>query len=146
MYPSKVCKLCGLMGEHYSTRQFGCIKCREDGTHKQDIRNKNNIYQRNYYRLHTKKYLDKRKEMRAKAKQTLVNMKGGCCSICGYNKCLRALNFHHNDPNVEKKYAISKVLDGHRNRLWRLKPELDKCILLCSNCHMELHEEISKLK
>lgn len=60
---------------------------------------------------------------------------GGKCTSCGYNKCISALSFHHKNPEL-KSFTIS----GNYTRKWEsLKEELDKCILLCLNCHAELH-------
>lgn len=54
---------------------------------------------------------------------------------CGYSKCIEALEFHHLDP-TEKEFEISD------RRSWEaLTAELDKCILLCANCHREYHSE-----
>ena len=64
-----------------------------------------------------------------------VEYLGGKCCKCGYNKCIWALEFHHRNPN-EKEATWTKM------RLWsesRLLKELDKCDLLCANCHRELH-------
>ena len=59
---------------------------------------------------------------------------GGHCQHCGYNRCMGALQFHHKDPK-EKEFSISG-----RSLSWdRIKAELDKCLLLCSNCHAEIH-------
>jgi PHP family Zn ribbon phosphoesterase len=76
---------------------------------------------------------------RDKLKLLAVEYKGSCCSICGYNKCVAALEFHHTDPS-EKDFGISaKGL----TRSWdKLKEELDKCILVCANCHREIHFEL----
>lgn len=64
-----------------------------------------------------------------------VNYLGGKCAICGYDSCVEALEFHHINPE-EKEFAIS----GKFNISWeKLKHELDKCQLLCANCHRELH-------
>lgn len=68
----------------------------------------------------------------------LLNYKGGKCQRCGYNKCNRALEFHHIDPS-KKDFGISKNIN--RN-IEDLKREVDKCILLCSNCHAEVHQEL----
>ena len=60
---------------------------------------------------------------------------GGKCKNCGYKTCYSALEFHHTDPDV-KEASWGKM------RLWgweRIKNELSKCILLCSNCHREAH-------
>ena len=69
-----------------------------------------------------------------KYKIKMVEYKGGKCEKCGYHKNLAALEFHHIDPST-KKFTVS---DTHHN--WEeLKEELDKCILVCSNCHKEIH-------
>lgn len=72
-------------------------------------------------------------------KQKCVDYKGGKCIICGYNKCYRALHFHHLDLQ-QKDFTI-----GHyRSRAWKtIQEELDKCILVCANCHAELHDQCS---
>lgn len=74
-------------------------------------------------------------ERQKKTKQLAVNYKGGKCSNCGYSKCIAALEFHHVDPNTkDKDYFNSRggLTDA-------LKIELDKCVLLCANCHREEH-------
>lgn len=76
---------------------------------------------------------------RKKLKQMSIDYKGGCCQKCGYNKCNGALEFHHLDPN-KKDFAISSKGD---TKSWeKLQNELDKCILVCANCHREIHEEL----
>ncbi len=71
---------------------------------------------------------------RIRTKQKLVEYKGGKCVSCGYNKYIGALGFHHLDPN-QKDFQIS----GKSISFDKLKAESDKCILLCHNCHAELH-------
>jgi hypothetical protein len=78
---------------------------------------------------------------RVKAKSILVEYLGGKCSMCGYNKCIDALDFHHIDPNM-KDFTIS----GKSFSIDRLKKETDKCILVCSNCHREIHFNIKNNK
>jgi hypothetical protein len=68
-------------------------------------------------------------------KRKAVPYKGGCCEVCGYNRCMAALVFHHKDPSQKdpKWYLM---------RNWtfeRIKNELDKCMLVCRNCHAEIH-------
>lgn len=83
------------------------------------------------------------KTRRIKLKQLAVEYKGGCCQRCGYDKYIGALEFHHKDPNA-KEFAISK--DGGNSRSWaKIQIELDKCVLLCSNCHREVHAEQLRL-
>jgi 5-methylcytosine-specific restriction endonuclease McrA len=68
-------------------------------------------------------------------KKRAIEYKGGGCAICGYSKCRPALIFHHINPadkgfTISSKYCLS----------WeRIQKELDKCILLCQNCHSEEH-------
>jgi hypothetical protein len=70
-----------------------------------------------------------------KNKQIFVDYKGGKCEICGYKKCIAALQFHHLDPNQK-----DPDWNLFKNRLLEnVKHELDKCQLLCSNCHSEIH-------
>jgi predicted transcriptional regulator len=75
-------------------------------------------------------------------KRNAVNYKGGKCCLCGYNKYLGSMDFHHVDPS-KKDYSISSL----RSYGWnKLKIELDKCVLLCKNCHGELHGKIVVLR
>jgi len=76
-------------------------------------------------------------EWRKRTKIKLVEYKGGECEMCGYKKCIDALEFHHKNPN-EKDFTIS----GKSWSFERLKKEVDKCILVCANCHREVHFEI----
>lgn len=76
---------------------------------------------------------------RKKIKKMAIDYKGGKCTKCGYDKCFDALDFHHLDEK-EKDFNL-----GHKGytRSWeKVKKELDKCILLCANCHREVHSGI----
>lgn len=81
----------------------------------------------------------------ANLKLKAIKAGGGECQICGYDKCWRALHFHHVDPS-KKEFAIFEGRPGHKKvRSWeKLKIEIAKCILLCSNCHTELHDNEPK--
>ena len=97
--------------ENETNTKFCCIKCKN--------------------KFHTKK---KRKDLKIKS----IEYKGGCCENCGYNKCVDALEFHHLD-STQKDFGIAA---SGITRSWdKMKVELDKCILLCANCHRELHAE-----
>ena len=74
-----------------------------------------------------------------KLKSDCVEYKGGKCQKCGYNECPAALDFHHRNPE-EKDFAICKK-SGCRKINDRIKKELDKCDLLCANCHRKEHFE-----
>ena len=72
---------------------------------------------------------------RKKLKFKAIEYKGGKCVKCGYNKCNAALDFHHIDSST-KEFNPAHLTRGNFEKL---KSELDKCVLLCSNCHREHH-------
>lgn len=74
-------------------------------------------------------------------KEKLVDLKGGCCQKCGYKKCLRALTFHHRDPSTKQLTIEMRTIRG---LAWEtVLQEVEKCDLLCYNCHMEVEHEIA---
>jgi hypothetical protein len=68
-------------------------------------------------------------------KKKLLEIKGDKCSRCGYDKCTEALEFHHLDPS-KKEFTISRYYSTDWNDYLK---EVEKCILVCSNCHKEIH-------
>lgn len=79
---------------------------------------------------------------RRKLKERLVEEAGGCCVICGYDRCIGALSFHHLNPE-DKKFGLAE--GGLIRSLERSREETRKCALLCSNCHAEVEAGITKL-
>lgn len=74
-----------------------------------------------------------------KRKLEAISMKGGKCEKCRYDKNISALDFHHLNPE-EKDFQLD-LRHFSNNNLDKLKLELDKCQLLCANCHREVHNE-----
>tara|TARA_R110000772_G_scaffold43995_5_gene101260 strand:- start:2529 stop:2945 length:417 start_codon:yes stop_codon:yes gene_type:complete len=73
----------------------------------------------------------------------LIEMKGGGCNQCGYNKNLSSLEFHHINPDEKESKLDSRILS---NRSWKyILEEAKKCELLCSNCHREHHNPELKM-
>ena len=72
---------------------------------------------------------------RRRVKAILVAEAGGACMLCGYDRCVAALEFHHRDP-ATKRFAIS--FGGLSIAVDRLREEARKCVLVCANCHAEL--------
>lgn len=118
----KYCIVCGkpLTGVQ---RKFCSINCKTKEHYRQ---NKSNTSFRQYLRSVARKL-------------ELIEYKGGKCEICGYNKNIAALEFHHIDSstkcfNIDGRLLANKKMD-------ELIEEVNKCMLLCSNCHKEVHHE-----
>src|SRR5579864_7670151 len=96
-----------------------------------------------------RKYADRREALikavskrRKKIKILAIEYKGGKCQICGYSRYQGALELHHLNPK-DKSFAIG---DKGYTRSWEaIRSELDKCILLCANCHREVAGGIEQL-
>jgi transposase len=78
---------------------------------------------------------------RRKVKRTLVAEAGGACQLCGYDRCLAALEFHHLAPE-EKLFQMSV---RYARSLASARVEARKCALLCANCHAELEAGVAAL-
>jgi hypothetical protein len=73
-----------------------------------------------------------RRKRRVRA--TLIATAGGRCAIRGYDRCAQSLHLHHVDPSRKRL-----ELGSHRGAgLGAFLDELDKCVLLCANCHGEV--------
>lgn len=71
-----------------------------------------------------------------KRKKDIVLSIGGKCSVCGYDKNLSALTFHHLDPSTKKFQIDLRRLANCKNGT--LLEEVSKCVLVCRNCHAEI--------
>ncbi len=93
-------------------------------------------------------YADRREELikavakrRRKVKELAIAYKGGKCQICGYNKYNGALDLHHVN-RADKKFGIG---DKGYTRAWKaIQEEIDKCVLVCANCHRELEAGVTQ--
>lgn len=110
---TKVCEYCGKT--YVTTNVLKTKYCNKKCKNKQSVNN----YRRNI-------------------KRKAVEYLGGKCSECGYSKCVDSLHFHHKDPN-EKDFGIAK---GGTRKWEDVKVELDKCIMVCANCHGEIHYDL----
>lgn len=80
---------------------------------------------------------DRGRAYRETVKIRALSYLGNKCASCGYDRCMDAFDFHHVNPK-SKEFAINEGFCRHF--AWeRIKNELDKCVLLCANCHRELH-------
>jgi transposase len=96
---------------------------------------------RGYYRCRQCR-IERVARRRRQLKVMLVAEAGGCCAVCGYDRHLRALAFHHVDP-ADKRLQIS--WNGVTQSLETLRTEAQKCVLLCANCHAEVEDGIVEL-
>ena len=78
-----------------------------------------------------------------KRKTHLINLKGGGCEICGYNKNLAALEFHHIDRDTKESQLDARTLSN--SSMGWIMSEFEKCMVLCANCHREIHDGLIKL-
>lgn len=83
------------------------------------------------------------KRWRKNTKIKLIQGMGGKCFLCGYNKCNSALEFHHIDP-TKKDFGLGSSRASIKSLDFLIK-EVEKCVILCSNCHREYHDGIHKV-
>jgi hypothetical protein len=79
---------------------------------------------------------------RRRVKEMLVEEAGGCCVVCGYDRYIGALEFHHRDPS-QKLFHLG--LGGLTRSLEKMREEAAKCSLVCSNCHAEIEAGVVTL-
>ncbi len=90
-----------------------------------------------------REYLSKATNIRRlRLKKKLVDFKGDVCQICGYSRCLVALDFHHIDGST-KEFELSER--GLTRRWEKIVEEAKKCLLVCANCHRGIHAGTLKL-
>ena len=133
----RFCLDCSPFGKHNThdltvPRVARCLRCHIE------------INQENAYKKSGKNYLlsycrdcfnYNAHERSKKIKCQCIEYKGGGCSICGYNRCIQALEFHHLESELKEKHV-----SGMKSRSFeRIKIELDKCLLVCCLCHREIH-------
>ena len=137
----KYCLTCSPFGQHNTLKIHDpdvmnpnrtCLNCGRPFTYKGKKNNTANHRKDQCNSCRATKFARSRKAQE-------VEYKGGKCIRCGYDKCLDVLMFHHRDPTV-KSFTIST---NHSRRWEVLKEELDKCDLLCLNCHGETHAEMN---
>ena len=118
----------------FSKKELRCVLCNESFIA--------NNYSRKYCYTCSPEGVDPKIALRYKKralKHQLVKYKGGKCEKCGYDFCEGALQFHHLNPS-EKDFTISHInLNGDMISINDLYLEVDKCQLLCANCHSEEH-------
>lgn len=122
----------GLKTQQAQEKEHLCEDCGETDS--------NNFYtgqKQKCKKCHNKRTAKAGKNKRIKA----IELLGGCCQHCGYDKCYSALEFHHIDPTIKDvNYATMRGWSFER-----IEEELKNCILLCANCHREVHEMLRQI-
>jgi hypothetical protein len=132
LYMQKICTLCKLSKDETAFHRRGKIKtpwcksCRK-------------VYDKNYHALNKDKRIQQALIRRDKTKVFMRELKSQLkCIRCGENHPA-CLDFHHRNPK-EKLMTVGQVFQ----RGWSIssiKKEIEKCDILCSNCHRKLHWE-----
>ena len=117
----KICEICEQKFETNSKSRLYCYECSGESTR---MNNESRKHQKTILRKSTKKQA--------------IKILGGKCSVCGYDKCIDALEFHNKNP-LEKDFKIGS---GNTMSWKEYKKEAMKCILVCSNCHKEIHSKL----
>ncbi|MHA2279806.1 MAG: HNH endonuclease signature motif containing protein [Promethearchaeota archaeon] len=86
---------------------------------------------------------DTKSNWRRKAREYLAAAFGGKCTICGYNKIISALDYHHIDPSHKDSILSTAMRNGYAWK--RVVEEARKCTLVCCRCHREIHAGVTKL-
>ena len=108
-------------------------------------KNCHRAYKKEWYQNNKKVHIDgvnKYKLIRRnKIRQEINEMKmSSGCVKCGYKKCVEALDFHHQDNHIKEECISKMICLGFS--LSKLKKEIEKCIIVCSNCHREIHRAV----
>ena len=117
----KVCEICENKFETKSSTRIYCYECSGEST-----------------RIDNQSRKKQKTILRRNMKIQAIKLLGGKCSICGYNRCLDALEFHHEDPS-KKDFKLGS---GNTMSWKEYKKEALKCKIVCSNCHKEIHSKI----
>lgn len=133
----KTCRMCKLNlpkdDEHFAARydrskkqyQSNCRECQKD-------------YRKTHYLNNRQKYIDKAKNYKDTFIQWFIGYKKNLsCQSCGENRYW-VLDFHHKDPNG-KDAEVSTLLKSCNKQ--KILDEISKCVVLCSNCHRDLHHQ-----
>jgi hypothetical protein len=128
----KFCLNCSPFGGHNTKSDFGKPPKRSSTIPYKD-------WPQEWKDNNTRRIQNSRNERR----NAIIKLLGGKCTICEYSKCGRSLHCHHRDPRTKSFNLSSRQIC---TRSWEtVKKEAQKCVLLCSNCHGEVHDGITSL-
>ena len=105
----------------------------------QKNKDKKRVMDKKYYLKNKTILNEKQREYHKKRENKFLSAykKGKICALCGYNEHWEILQFHHKDKK-KKLFEITLFKIAKKNPE-ELKREIEKCILICPNCHFLLH-------
>ena len=121
-------------------RRNWCLKCASEyskdyGRKRQKKLSQEGFFHSPEYRIYRRNKARRQKE---RWKKRIIELMGGKCAVCGYSKCVAALEVHHSNP-YEKEANLSVLI---ASASWqKIEQEIKKATLLCANCHREIHYE-----
>lgn len=127
-------KHCNKCGKDKPISEFGKNSSKKDGLQSM-CKECTKEYKKLHYATHKEDYKNRNKAYREWINSIKSKLK---CSICGEDR-IWCLDFHHVNPN-EKEGSVSHMIQAPN----KLKLELEKCIVLCANCHRDIHHQIDK--
>ena len=137
IYRKSICEMknCSICGDKLTRtqRKYCSNECKQK-SHYENLKERSNSYHSQYIRS-------------IRRKMKLIEMRGGCCERCGYDRNLAAFDFHHKDGTIKESKLDIRILS---NRTWKfIMSEFEKCEVLCANCHREEHNinfDVSNIK
>lgn len=134
-------KLCSKCEKQKPLSEYHVNRGKPDGLHNY-CKSCWKIYRKSHYTANKTKYIDKATRWKLARRKELAELKKDlCCIKCGENHPA-ALDFHHTDPTYKEGSIGTVASRWSRNRL---EKELEKCVVLCSNCHRKLHHDLSQV-
>ena len=131
-------KICSKCKESKELEDFNLHKTKKDG-HQDYCRTCDNERKRYYYKNNVIKFLGYNKKSISRNREFVLNYKKTHnCVDCGMSD-YRCMDFHHLDPNM--KLANISDIKMFSNSMKKLKEEIDKCVILCANCHRIRHHK-----
>lgn len=123
------------------------LKLDEHGFSTKEIMEATGCYRESVLYVTSKEYRNKNHlDKCRRVKEGMIKLKeaaGGKCSVCGYDRSLYALDFHHLDPAKKERQVCHQLIS---KSFKKAEEESKNCVLLCANCHRELHEGLITLK
>jgi len=117
--------------------EFNKNKAKKDG-YQSNCRACGNAQSKNHYNNNRSDYYDRNDKRVKRIKEYINEFKGKTPCSCGEDR-VPCLQFHHLDPS-DKDFSVSQAIINHYG-IERIQAEMDKCIVMCSNCHLLLHHE-----